>query len=46
MWSLEGEMQIDDEDVVGLFEDVCLDDCVLQLLLKDKVFLLQCFESI
>lgn len=46
MRSLEGEMQIDNEDVIGLFEDIGLDDCVLQLLLKDQVLFLQGFEGV
>lgn len=46
MWGLEGEVQVDDEDVVGLFEDVCLDDSVFQLFLQDQVFLLEGFEGI
>lgn len=40
MRGLESEMEIDDELVVGLLEDVGLDYCILQLLLKDEVFLL------
>lgn len=46
VWGLEGEVQVDDEDVVGLFENVCLDDCVFQLFLQDQVFLLEGLESI
>lgn len=46
VWCLEGEMQVDDEDVVGLFEDVCFDDCVFQLLLQDQVLLLEGLEGV
>lgn len=39
--SLEGEVQVDYELVVGLLQDVRLDYCVFQLLLQDQVLLLQ-----
>jgi hypothetical protein len=39
VWGLEGEVEVDDKGVAGLFQDVGLDDCVFQLLLEDQVFL-------
>lgn len=46
MGCLEGEVKIDDELMVGLLEDVGLDDCVFELFLKNEVFLLKCLKGI
>ena len=43
---LECIMQIYDEWRTGLLQNVGFDDSIFQLLLKDKVFLFECFESI
>lgn len=39
---LKGEVKVDDELVVCLLEDIGFYDGVFELLLKDKVFLLEC----
>jgi len=46
VWCLEGEMEVDNKLVVGLLKNIGLDYCVLQLLLKDQVFLLEDFQSV
>lgn len=46
MWSLEGEVKIDDELMICLLENVSLDDCVFELFLKDQIFFLKCLKRI
>ena len=46
MGSLEGEMKIDDELMISLFEDIGFDDSILQLFLKDQIFFLESLQCI
>ena len=44
--SLKSKVEVDDELMVSLLEDVCLDYGVFELFLKDKIFLFKGFEGI
>ena len=46
MGSLESIVEVDDEWVVGLLQDIGLDDGVFELLLHDQILLLEGLESI
>lgn len=46
MWCLEGEVQVDNERVICLFENVCFYDSVLKLFLQYEIFLLERFQGI
>ncbi len=46
MRSLKSKVEVDDELMVSLLEDVCLDYGVFELFLKNKIFLFKGFEGI
>ena len=46
MRGLEGKVKVDDELMIGLFEYICFDDGIFELLLEYKIFLFKCFEGI
>jgi hypothetical protein len=43
---LESEVKVNDELMIGLLENIGLDDSVLQLFLEDQVLLLERFQGI
>ena len=46
MRSLEGEVKVYDKLIICLLEDISFNNSVLELFLKDEVFLFESFQSI